>query len=238
MKTLASTKLFGVTITTNSKKEILEYIITSLKNSTQKIFITTPNPEIIMYAVNYPEYKKVLNEANLALPDGIGLLAAARIFGLPVYHRVTGVDFVESLCEKAAENDVSIGLLGGRGGVAERTANCLRKKYPSLQISYIAEEYNEDKLKQARPDILLVAFGFPKQEEWIAQHLPNLPIKVAMGVGGTFDYISGQVVRAPKLVQSLGLEWFYRLIKQPWRWKRQLALLQFIALVIKTKIRG
>jgi len=259
-KKFQTVKILGVPITVDKSDVILEYIHQTIKNSSQKIFITTPNPEILVYAHQHPNYKAILSEADIALPDGIGLKLATN----ELKKRITGTDFMLDLCKDSVKSNVSIGLLGGRHGVASMTAECLRDLYPGINISLIAEQPPEDwfALKSKRgkvrdatrnntenkhspafkipfshpvPDILFVAFGFPKQEEWIVKNLDELPVRVAMGVGGAFDYISGNVPRAPKFIRNIGFEWLYRLIREPWRWKRQLALPEFIILILKEK---
>ena len=149
-----------------------------------------------------------------------------------------------------------MGFLGGKDGVAEKTAECLQKKYPGLRVNFAGSEWpnemkdekgelkNREKtshlsflISHLSIDILFVAFGVPKQEFWISDNLEKIPVKIAIGVGGAFDYISGRVKRAPEWIQNIGLEWLYRLIREPWRLKRQLALLEFIRLVIKEKVK-
>jgi len=230
-------------------------LITRIQTGKNKIFVVTPNPEMLVYANNHLDYKDKLNTADIALPDGVGLFFASGILGQPLQERITGIDFLENLCKVAAEKPLSIGFLGGKDGVAKRTAECLLKKYPKLNVVFVAEEWPRDGLKikdsglknnkeknlkssiihPQSIDILFVAFGVPKQEEWIYENLPKIPVKTAMGVGGAFDYLSGSVTRAPFIVRFLGFEWLFRLITQPWRWKRQLALLAFISLVLKEK---
>lgn len=177
--------------------------------------------------------------------------------GKQLPERVTGVDFIEKLCMASREKPMSMGFLGGRGGVAELTADRLKKKYPWITIAWVGEEWGNGKNdilrysfpkfkgkgsharslpRLAKPiDILFVAFGFPKQENWIIKNLDSLPVKAAMGVGGAFDYLSGKVVRAPLFIRLLGFEWLFRLIVQPWRWKRQLALFQFLVLILRER---
>ncbi|MCL5439235.1 MAG: WecB/TagA/CpsF family glycosyltransferase [Patescibacteria group bacterium] len=227
--------LLGVGVTNASKEEILEYLIKGLKEPSEKYYIVTPNPEILVYASRHKDFKKILNNARLALPDGIGVIWAGKILGKRFKQKITGVDFMKKVCEKVSEKPITIGLMGGRGGVADRTAECLRKKYPGLKIGFIGEEWPNVKVGH-EIDILFVAYGFPKQEIWMSENLDKLPVKVMMGVGGAFDYISGEVPRAPVWVQKIGFEWFYRLVHEPWRLKRQLALLEFIYLVLKEKI--
>jgi len=239
--------LLGVGITNATTDKILKYILTGLKKHRDKMFISTPNPEILVYANKHPDYKHKLNTANIALPDGVGVFIAAGLLGNRFKERITGVDFIEVLCQACKEEPLSMGFLGGRKGVAQRTAECLKTKYPWIMVVFAGEEWpyisrfkkkDDADLKTSifniqSLDILFVAFGFPKQEEWICENIPHLPVKAAMGVGGAFDYISGEVIRAPFFIRALGFEWLFRLIRQPWRIKRQYALVEFVYLVLR-----
>ena len=272
--------ILGVGITNGTKEEILEYIVKNLENFRKKLFFVTPNPEFLVLANKNPNFKNVLNRADLASTDGIGIIIAAKFLGKSLKGRFTGIDLVESLCKEVARKPITVGFLGGRDGVAEKTAECLQKKYFGLKVNFVGEEWpNAEKARQPRVsydaalqkfenkslnsaslsksrlqsetkptfsssenglprfvDILFVAFGAPKQEMWINENLDKIPVKIAIGVGGAFDYISGRTPRAPEFLRSMGLEWLFRLILQPWRFKRQLALLKFIYLVLKEKI--
>lgn len=261
---LRKKNILNVGITDASREEILEYIIKGLAQNGKKYFIVTPNPEILVMASKNIDYQKVLNKAEIALADGIGVMMAGQILGKPLRGRVTGVDLLESLCLRVAEKPITVGFLGGKPGVAERTAKCLSTKYPGLRIGFVSQEWSEDGFVRAKKyqvsgirhqvgennknilntkylihntviDILFVAFGAPKQELWIDKNLDKLPVKIAVGVGGSFDYISGNVKRAPLLIRLIGFEWLFRLIFQPWRIKRQLTLLEFMWLVWKEK---
>lgn len=231
------TSILGVGLTNAPKDEILEYVDVLVKKTSKTAMIVTPNPEIAVFATEHPDFKVLLNKADLALCDGVGLSLAARILHKPLKERITGVDFMKSLCEKSVEKAYTIGFLGGKPGVAERTAECLRKEYPGLRVHFTGAEWDARRFPKNGVDILFVAYGFPKQEEWIAKHQDILPVKVAMGVGGAFDYISGDVMRAPFVVRAIGLEWLFRLIRQPWRWRRQTALLTFLMLVFRERMR-
>ena len=274
--------LLGVEITAESEKNILEEVSRLIKKG-KKFIIVTPNPEILIYAKKHKPYQTILNHASVSLPDGVGLLWAARMLQKPLKTRITGVDFIEKLCKHTKEEPVSMGFLGGRTGVAEKAAECLVRRYPWVKVAFVGEEWPEagftaaqaqsdqvikssshqvaepsESIQHAREksgsrseklapspytldpkgrtiDLLFVALGAPKQEEWIAENLPHLPVTAAMGVGGSFDYLSGDIVRAPGFIRALGLEWLFRLARQPWRWKRQLALVEFIWLVLKEK---
>lgn len=231
----------GVGFTKASFDEILEYIIRGLEKPDEKYYIVTPNPELLVIAAENIKYKKVLNDAKLALPDGIGVVLAGKILGRSIKHRISGVDFMEKVCEGVAEKPITIGFLGAGDGVAVKTADCLREKYPGLDIVFTysgkadkeTAQYLNDKITKKNLDILFVAFGSPKQELWIAENLDKLPVNIAVGVGGAFDFISGNVKRAPGWVRKIGFEWFFRLITQPWRIKRQLSLIIFIFLVLR-----
>jgi N-acetylglucosaminyldiphosphoundecaprenol N-acetyl-beta-D-mannosaminyltransferase len=237
MKKFVKNQILGIGITNETTERVLEEVVDLVEKKEKKCFIITPNPEIVMYAKGHTSYKNILNSADIALCDGVGLLIAGQILGKPFKERITGVDFMEMLCKNVARKPVSIGLLGARAGVAEKVAQCLREKYPGINIIFTASEWDAKQLPKEGIDILFVAFGFPKQEEWIIKNLPELPISVAMGVGGAFDYLSGEVNRAPLLVRSIGLEWFFRLMMQPWRLKRQIVLPFFAWSVLQQRLR-
>lgn len=190
-----------------------------------KHYIVTPNPEMIVAAKYDPVFKKILNEADLAIPDGSGLKLSGKIKNI-----LAGTDFMEELVKLAAEKAFTTGFLGGKDRVAKRCAECLLQKYPKLKVSFASADTNA---KIPPCDLLFVALGHKKQEKWIALNLERIPVHVAMGVGGAFDYISGEVPRAPFWVRDLGLEWLFRLIIQPWRIKRQLVLLKYLWLLLR-----
>lgn len=197
-----------------------------------KHYIVTPNPEIIMAAQKDKGYRKLLNDADLSIPDGVGLKLSGK-----VENHITGVDFMEELVRRSVDWGATVGLLGGREGIAERATERLRAKYPQARIVYadnggVVDEQGEwvegNRQVLVKMDLLFVAFGPPKQEKWIAKNLASLDVKVAMAVGGAFDYISGVVPRAPFWIRKAGFEWLFRLITQPWRSKRQLALIKYL----------
>jgi len=208
--------------------------------------VVTVNPEFVMAAQRDAAFRAVLEAADLALPDGVGLIWAARVLGTPLRGRATGVDTMLGLAPEAAREGLSFFLLGAAPGVAERAAVVLQTRAPSLRIagtyagSPAPEEEEEivERVRQAAPSFLFVAYGAPRQDLWIARNLPRLRVPVAMGVGGALDYISGHVRRAPALWCRLGLEWLYRLLRQPWRWRRMLALPQFALAICSTRLRG
>ncbi len=253
MNDLKKTNILGTQVTAVKKDTILEYLVKNLDSNGDQVTICTPNPEIIAYAKSHTEFQSVLNTFDIALPDGIGVALAARIMRKGKVDRIAGVDFmldlVSLLSDKNEElkndkNDVhkkskkpyGIGLFGGQPGIAELTADCLQKKYSGTHILYTGDTWNEHKLKGKRLSVLFVALGHPKQEEWIMENKNKIPADIIMTVGGSFDFISERVRRAPLFVRKLGLEWLFRLLNQPWRWKRQLALITFIKEVAKEAI--
>ncbi|MFW6074396.1 MAG: WecB/TagA/CpsF family glycosyltransferase, partial [Chloroflexota bacterium] len=190
-------------------------------------------------------FREVLRNADLATADGIGVLLAGRLLNHPIRARVTGVDLVQGV---AAIPTARIFLLGAAEGTAEDAAATLRDQGATAGIAgcFAGDPSGEGwpeierHLQQARPTVLLVAFGHPKQDLWIdfhREHLESHGILVAIGVGGSFDYISGHVPRAPSPIRRFGLEWLYRLVRQPWRWRRQLALPVFVIRVLRERFR-
>ncbi len=212
--------ILGVKIDDVNIDEALEIVYGWLQKSGKR-YIVTPNPEFIMTAQKDLEFKKILNNADLSIPDGVGLKISGK-----VKNTVSGVDLMEKLVEKSADWGITVGLLGGMDGVAEKSAECLLKKYPKIKISFIGSHDTLYMIPDT--DLLFVAFGHPKQEYWIIKNLPKLPVKVAMGVGGAFDYISGKIPRAPRFLRNLGFEWLFRLAVQPWRIKRQISLIKYL----------
>lgn len=206
--------------------------------------VVTVNPEFVIAARRDPGFRRVLRQADLATADGMGIVWAARILGERLPERVGGVELLHQVAENAARLGHTLFLLGAQPGVATAAGEVLVRQYPGLRIvgadagspDPADEEMIIAMVQQARPDILFVAFGAPAQDLWIARTLPRLGVPVAIGVGGAFDYLAGRVPRAPELLQRAGLEWLYRLVIQPWRWRRMLALPRFAALVIADRL--
>lgn len=239
--------ILGIEIDSLSEKEVLQTLQNFLE-SKQSHFITTPNPEIILASRHDPEFKNILNSSDLALPDGFGLMLASVYLKNRLRRRITGVDLMLEICRLAAEKNYSIFLLGGLGRVPEATASSLLKKFPSLKIVGVENGFRfwgwrlpdrllVYKIRRVKPDILFVAYGAPKQEKWLYRHLPSFTsVKIGMGVGGAFDFISGSVRRAPVFLRKMGLEWLFRLIIEPWRLPRIInATFRFSLEVIKNK---
>lgn len=232
---LVKNAILYIKIVNEPEEKILEYVLEGIRNHKSKISIFTPNPEIIAYAQTKLNFREILNNATINLPDGIGIIWAGRMLKHSFQQRITGIDFMQQLCTIAAEKHLTIGLLGGKKGVAQKAVERLQELYPSIKIILIAEEW-EEKFSKINIDILFIAFGFPKQEEFIASHLQASKIRCMMAVGGSFDYISGSIPRAPIFIRQIGMEWLFRLILQPWRLKRQLIGAKFFYLVLKERI--
>ena len=203
--------------------------------------VCTVNPEFIMIAQRDPIFFNILNRAALCVPDGVGLLWASRQLDAPLPERVTGSDGVPLIARHAAEQGWRIFLLGAAEGVAARAAAILQSRHPRLLIagahSGSPAESAEDEIvamvNASGADILFVAYGAPAQDKWIARNLPRLGVSVAMGVGGSLDFIAGVAPRAPQWMRERGIEWLYRLIRQPWRMRRMLRLPRFVFAVLR-----
>lgn len=217
----------------------------AMTESNQAHQLVTVNPEFIMAAQDNKEFRKVLNSAALSFADGIGVVWASRILGQPIRERVPGVEMFENLVSIAAAKSLRVFLLGAAEGIAEQASRVLQQKHSGLIVAgtFSGTPKPEDDasicqmIQRAKTDLLFVAFGAPNQDLWIARNQPRLRIPVAMGVGGTFDFVVGKARRAPKALRVVGLEWLHRLIREPWRWKRQLALPRFVVAIFLQRLR-
>ncbi|MBU0707449.1 WecB/TagA/CpsF family glycosyltransferase [Patescibacteria group bacterium] len=223
-------KILGITISSLGLDELRAVLLKYLKTDGSKQ-IVTPNPEFCVRAGRDFEFRNILNKADLAIPDGIGIKLAGLYLGTPIKKRITGIRLVRELCQIASDQKKKVYFLGATNKTALEAARNLKSKYSDMKVVGAENEYSvfgkmkDDKvvkkINQKKADILFVAFGAPKQEKWIYYNLPKMKsVKIAVGVGGAFDYYSGNVKRAPSLFRNIGLEWLYRLIRQPWRIKR------------------
>lgn len=223
-------ELFKVKIDENTEQTVLEKITESVKKR-KKLHIVTLNPEIMLLAKDSKKYRELLNEAEMRTIDGVGLFRAVnkknRNFAGEI---VTGTDLVYSICDLSQELKIRIFFLGGKKGVARESKKKARKLYPACHIVGTIDGVEIDpyktntelisKINSAKPDILFVALGAPKQEIWIHNNRKLLSANVMIGVGGALDYLSGNIKRAPKILRKLGGEWLFRLITNPSRFKR------------------
>ncbi|MCL4508616.1 MAG: WecB/TagA/CpsF family glycosyltransferase [Chloroflexi bacterium] len=203
--------------------------------------IVTVNPEFLVAARYHRAFRAVLRRASLATADGAGVVLAARLLGRPVRGRVTGADLLPLLAERCALRGWGVFFLGAAPGVAALAAAALQQHAPGLRVAGVwsgspvlaDEPAILEHLRLARPEVLLVAYGAPQQDLWIARNLTRTSVQVAMGVGGAFDFLAGRKPRAPRLLRQAGLEWIYRLWLEPWRYKRMLALPAFVILLAR-----
>lgn len=206
-------------------------------------YMVTPNPEIVMAAWDNEGLKEALSKADLVIPDGIGVVKAAKIIGTPLKERLPGIEIGEAILEYAANSGKKVFLLGAKPGVAEAAAEKMKNIYPGLNICGTNDGYfKEDepvvaKINMARPDFLMVCLGAPKQELWMSANSKKLDVGLMAGLGGSLDVFAGNVMRAPKIWQKLNAEWLYRCIKEPWRFKRIARLPLFIIKAWMKRIR-
>ncbi len=220
--------------------------IKAIINRRQPAHIITLNAEIVYQAQASQVLREIINSADLITPDGIGIVWAGRKLGFNIRERVTGIDLFYRLCQEATVEDWKIYLLGSAPGVAEAAANQLTTAYPGLQICGIHHGYfgEEDmpamvqEIRKLAPHIIFVALGAPKQEMWIKKYKEQLGVPACIGVGGSLDVIAGCKKRAPGWMIKFNLEWLYRLLAEPSRFKRQLVLPKFVGLILKSKHKG
>lgn len=243
-------EIFGVkinNISLDESRDILESFLSG--NSLKTIY--TPNTEIVMRAKEDEELKRIINSGDLITADGIGLIHASKIRKKALKERVTGVDISMSLLEIANEKSYSLYLLGGKEGIAKKAGENISKDYPNIKLlgchhgyfkgCHIGQKGHEEEqeiiqdINKLKPDIIFVGLGFPGQEIWIDENKDKIKSKVIIGNGGTMDVLSGNVKRAPEIYQKMGLEWLYRLVKEPSRIRRQMAIPKFMLYILFSK---
>ena len=207
-------------------------------------YVVTPNAEIVYETMQDPALRDLVNGADLVLPDGAGVVLASKILKDPLKEKVAGVDFADNLLGVLAQTGGSVYLLGSKPGIAELAAEKMLAKHPGLTIAGMADGYLKDeapvveKINAVKPDVLFVCLGAPKQERFMVNHQSELQVKLMAGLGGSLDSFAGTVKRAPKWMIKLSLEWLYRLIKEPKRFKRMLRLPKFLWAVCLKRIGG
>jgi len=237
-----SIKILGVRIDKLNVEEAYNKFLSLFKQDSFSA-IYTPNPEIIMVAQEDHELKDALLDADLVIPDGIGVIYASRIHNLGLEERIPGIEFMERILKFCNNTNGSIFILGGKPGVAKKACDKIQEKFPNIVMTGCHDGYfsDEDELKvvdkinEVKPDILFVALGAPRQEKWIYSHRKILNTKIAMGVGGSIDVWAGHAKRAPKLFIKLNLEWFYRLLREPHRIGRMMSLPKFLIRVLLSR---
>ncbi|NLJ83820.1 MAG: WecB/TagA/CpsF family glycosyltransferase [Halanaerobiaceae bacterium] len=237
-------EILGIRINKYNMQEAVNFI-DSLIQDGKKGLVVTPNSEMIVTARKDGELARILNRADLSVPDGAGVVLASRILRNPVPERVAGFDLMQETLALAGKKGYSVYLLGAEPGIVELASEKIKERYPGIKISgthhgFLAEGAEElilAELNKLKPDILYVGMGVPRQEKFLDKHLKEMDVKLAMTVGGSFDVLAGKVRRAPLWMQRSGLEWLYRLIQEPQRIGRMMALPVFLLLVIKQYLK-
>lgn len=236
------TTILGMPVDLVTEQAAIEWVAKAIKER-RSGHIVTLNPEITMQARSNVALADAVSRADLCIPDGVGVVWAARRRGHSLPGRVTGVDLIEALARRGVAERWRFFLLGAAPGVAAEAAAVLQRRYPGLTIvgtlsvppDPALDAETAARIRSADTNILLVAYGAPAQELWIARNLDRIGGAVAMGVGGAFDFLAGKARRAPTWMQQSGMEWLHRLIRQPWRWRRMLALPKYALLVLREK---
>ncbi|MDO8692294.1 MAG: WecB/TagA/CpsF family glycosyltransferase [Dehalococcoidia bacterium] len=236
-------RLLGVRVDDVTEAEALDRIETFIQDGTPHQVVTV-NPEFVVMAQQDRIFMDILNSADLCLPDGVGLLWAARTLGRPLRERVAGSDLVYRLAQLAEDRGHSVYLLGAGQGIGQKAAERLIRQHPGLRVvgAYPGSPRPEEdagivaRIRAVSPQILLVAFGAPAQDRWIRRNMELLGVPVSIGVGGALDFVSGKVRRAPVWMRKLGVEWLFRLAMEPWRWRRMIRLPRFAIMVLRQRI--
>lgn len=231
--------LMGVPVDALSEAEAIEWVAGAIAVGKPRT-IASVNPERIMQARRQPELAQILRQADLALADGAGVIWAARRIGHPLPARVAGVDFLEALAARGAREGWRFFFLGGRPGIGATAGAVLGQRYPGFSLvgTYSGsaspgdDEATTRAVRDSGAQLVFLAYGGGAEEAWLARNLARSGAIVGMGVGGAFDFISGRAQRAPRWMRDRGLEWLYRLRRQPWRWRRMLVLPRFALLVL------
>ncbi len=241
-------QLLGIQIPTETKDDIREKIIKNILETKDYYHVVSLNPEILVLTTANEEFKQVVAKAQIRILDGVGVIAAAKLCSIPVGDRYSGVDLMSDLLKEAHNRRLRVLLIGGGHKIAEKVAECQKAIFPGIEISGTAgsvditrpTEMEEEQIASivaaAKPHVVFVAYGSPAQELWIDRHKKLFDGVVVMGVGGSFDFLSGTIARAPKWIQKVGFEWLFRLVRQPWRVVRQLRLVKFMWLVGREKL--
>lgn len=231
--------ILGLPVHTMTMEKAIQWILEKTQGEGASIVLTT-NPELLVRARKERALAEIIEKANLSLPDGAGVLLAAKLLGYNQKDRVTGIDLTQRLLEIGSREGLSFYFLGGRPGIAKAAAERMKELCPSLIVlgahhGYLehGEEEVLSEINRLKPHILLVGMGAPRQEIFLYSNRERMEIKVGITVGGSFDVLSGSLKRAPQWMMSLHIEWLYRLFQEPSRWRRMLSLPQFLYLVLR-----
>ncbi len=235
------TEVLGIGFDNLTMEEAVNKALSLIKEGSAA-YVVTLNPEIVWLCRSELELKSAIAGACIVLPDGIGIIHGARILGTPLREKIPGIDFAQALMSRMASEGMSVFLLGAEDGVAQKAAERLGERFPGLVLAGTHHGFfSEDEpiikiINEAKPDLLLVCLGAPKQEYWMKNNADKLNVGLMAGLGGSLDVFAGKVRRAPVVWQKLGLEWLYRLIREPRRIKRMIKLPLFIFAVVAQRI--
>lgn len=235
-------ELLSVKIDDLTWVEFEKEIVRLVKKSDFGNYLVRPNAEIVVYAQKDPKLRSIINKADLSIPDGIGLLCASKILNTGLKGRFGGPESMIDIVKLADENCFSIYLLGAKSQTVEKAAQNLQKKFKKIKIVGFQNGYCTDNtqiisaINKTKPNIVFVGMGSPKQEKWIWENRAKLKVNMLVAEGGSFDYLAGEVSRAPVFIRKIGFDWLFRLINQPKRLRRQLSLIKFLTLVVKEKL--
>ncbi len=238
--------MLGIPVDRLTMAAALDWADRQLARGTTPQAVIAVNPEKVTKAWRDPVLARQLADAGLLLPDGIGVVLAARLLGIGRFERVPGSEFMPALCALAARRGSRVYLFGARPDVVDRVRTRLLADYPGIAIAGAQHGFvsNDEmpgvvaRINEAGTDIVFLALGSPRQEQWMARYLPHLRVKICQGVGGTFDVLAGVVKRAPVVWRRVHLEWLYRLLAEPARWRRQTALPEFAYHVLRKAVAG
>lgn len=236
----SSTTIMDIDFVNMSKSDLLQTHLYPRLDDGEKTFLVTANPEIVMQARENAVYKQILRRADFVTPDGTGIVMASKYVGDPVQERIPGFDLMQDLLQYADEKGLACYFLGAKEYVVDRAVVNIKETYPSLVVAGSHHGYFSDDegveiarmASEAEPDVIFAALGSPRQEKWITENWDLFSKGLFMGVGGSFDVLAGEVKRAPDAWIKLNLEWLYRLLKQPLRWRRILTSFKFMFLVL------
>ncbi|MCF6410123.1 WecB/TagA/CpsF family glycosyltransferase [Pseudalkalibacillus salsuginis] len=235
-------EILNVPFVKTPKDQFIDTLLNHIKRKEKK-FVITANPEIVMQTFKDPSFKQIVKQSSYVTPDGIGIVIASKMLNKPIPERITGFETMMGLLLHAEKKDHSVYFIGAKDTTMKKAVNNVHARFPGLRVAGFRDGYFSsdesskicDEIKQLQPDMVFVGLGSPRQEKWIYENFKHFKKGIFMGVGGSFDVLSGEVKRAPRLWRKLNLEWMYRLITQPWRFKRMLELPKFLFKVFKEK---
>ena len=235
-------ELWGIVVDNISLNYALSQVQHWIVTGSKAHIIVTPDALAALRSRTDEIYRRIVKNAGLVLPDGAGLISALKLIGTPIQERIPGVEFTEHLCARAAYEGWSICFLGGEPGIAEKASQILCSRYVGLKVAGVSDGFFKAeetdalcaKIKDSGARILFVGLGVPKQEYWLEEHIEATGVSVGMGIGGSMDVLSGKLTRAPKIWQKVGMEWLYRVIQEPYRWRRIIKLPVFVFFALLT----